>query len=204
MKTKKLFITLGLSILAMSTSACTIDYTYSRSSTEYHVEDNMVSRMISADYGRHIQNQVTFLYGTALMPINPSDCGVSTFVVGDQVEIHYTGYCYEEESYPSRFTLKKDQITNIEIFPATIVEYELNPVPGDAEKIDIVPTEGFEGYTMITAEYVINEDKTYVTKEAFLETASAGTKLYGVNPSAFNSLNVIAFYSYNPRPETVK
>ena len=202
MKTKKLFITLGLSILAMSTTACTFNFFYS--SSHYQEEDNMVSRMINADYGRHIQDRVTFLYGTALMPINPSDCGVSNFVIGDQVEIHYTGYCYEEESYPSRFTLKKDQITKIDIFPATIVEYELNPVPGDAENLDIVPTEGFEGYTMITAEYVINEDKTYVTKEAFLETASAGTELYGVNPSAFNSLNVIAFYSYNPRPEAVK
>ena len=74
------------------------------------------------------------------------------------------------------------------------------PVPGDAEKKDLVPTEEFKGYTMVSAEYVINEDGTFVSLESFMKTAKADTKLYGSNPASFNSLNVTTLFSYNPRP----
>jgi hypothetical protein len=80
------------------------------------------------------------------------------------------------------------------------VEYLVTNVPGDAEKKDLIPTEELKGYTMVSAEYVINEDGTFVSLESFMKTAEADTKLYGSNPATFNSFNVTALYSYNPRP----
>jgi hypothetical protein len=196
MKTNKLLISIGLPLIALSVSACS----FSTSSTEVHKTENMVSRMITPDYGLHVQNHVSLLFGTALIPFKLSDFGIDKIVAGDQLEINYTGDYLEYETYPSRIDTSKMQVASMKLYEARIVEYLVTNVPGDAEKKDLIPTEELKGYTMVSAEYVINEDGTFVSLESFLKTAEVGTKLYGSNPASFNSLNVTALYSYNPRP----
>ena len=198
MKTNKLLINIGLPLIALSISACSY-LPFSR--TEVHETGNyMISRMITPDYGLHVQEHVTLLFGTALIPFKLSDFGINNIVAGDQLEIHYTGDYLEYQTYPSRIDTNKMNVTSMNLYEARIVEYLVLPVPGDAEKKDLVPTEGFEGYTMISAEYVINEDGSFVAKDEYLKTAEAGSKLYGSNPAIMNSLNVTVLYSYNPRP----
>ena len=198
MKTNKILVNIGLPLIALSISACSY---LPISRTEVHETGNyMISRMITPDYGLHVQDHVTLLFGTALIPFKLSDFGINNIVAGDQLEIHYSGDYLEYQTYPSRIDTSKMSVTSMKLYEARIAEYLVLPVPGDAEKKDLVPTEEFKGYTMVTAEYVINEDGTFVSLESFLKTAVADTKLYGSNPASFNSLNVTTLYSYNPRP----
>ena len=198
MKTNKLLVNIGLPLIALSISACSY---LPISRTEVHETGNyMISRMITPDYGLHVQDRVTLLFGTALIPFKLSDFGIDKIVAGDQLEINYTGVYLEYETYPSRIDTSKMSVISMNLYEARIAEYLVLPVPGDAEKKDLAPTEEFKGYTMISAEYVINEDGTFVSLESFMKTAKADTKVYGSNPASFNSLNVTALYSYNPRP----
>ena len=197
MKTNKLLINIGLPLIALSVSACSF---LPISRTEVHETGNyMISRMITPDYGLHVQEHVTLLFGTALIPFKLSDFGINNIVAGDQLEINYTGDYLEYQTYPSRIDTNKMNVTSMNLYEARIVEYELTPIPGSGD-LDLVPTEGFKGYTMISAEYVINEDGSFIAKDEYLKTAEVGSKLYGSNPAIMNSLNVTVLYSYNPRP----
>lgn len=198
MKTNKLLINIGLPLIALSISACSF---LPISRTEVHkTGEIMISRMITPDYGLHVQEHVTLLFGTALIPFKLSDFGINNIVAGDQLEITFTGDYLEYETYPSSIDTSKMSVISMKLYEARIAEYLVLPVPGDAEKKDLVPTEEFKEYRMISAEYVINEDGTFVSLESFMKTAEADTKLYGSNPASFNSFNVTALYSYNPRP----
>lgn len=196
MKVRKLLVNIGLPLIALSISACS----FSMSKEEIHEEKKVTSRMITPDYGLHIQEHVSLLFGTALIPFKLSDFGIDNIVAGDQLEINYTGDYLEYESYPSRIDTSMMQVTSMKLYEARIVEYLVMIVPGDTEKKDLIPAEEFKEYRMISAEYVINEDGTFVSFESFMKTAEMDTKLYGSNPASFNSFNVTALYSYNPRP----
>ena len=196
MKMNKILIHIGLPLIALSISACS----FSSSEEEIHGEKKVTSRMITPDYGLHVQEHVTLLFGTALIPFKLSDFGINNIVAGDHLEINYIGDYIEYESYPSRIDTSKMHVTSMNLYEARMVEYLVKNVPGDAEKKELAPTEDFKGYTMVSAEYVINEDGTYVSLESFMKTAEADTKLYGSNPASFNSFNVTTLYSYNPRP----
>lgn len=195
MKVSKLLVNIGLPLIALSISACS----FSMSKEEIHEEKKVTSRMITPDYGLHIQEHVSLLFGTALIPFKLSDFGIDNIVAGDQLEINYTGDYLEYESYPSRIDTSMMQVTSMKLYEARIVEYLVMIVPGDTEKKDLIPAEEFKEYRMISAEYVINEDGTFVSFESFMKTAETDTKLYGSNPATFNSFNVTALYSYNPR-----
>lgn len=196
MKVSKLLVNIGLPLIALSISACS----FSMSKEEIHEEKKVTSRMITPDYGLHIQEHVSLLFGTALIPFKLSDFGINNIVAGDQLEINYTGDYLEYNSYPSRIDTSMMQVTSMKLYEARIVEYLVMIVPGDTEKKDLIPAEEFKEYRMISAEYVINEDGTFVSFESFMKTAEMDTKLYGSNPASFNSFNVTALYSYNPRP----
>lgn len=198
MKTNKLLINIGSPLIALSISACSF---LPISRIEVHETGKyMTSRMITPDYGLHVQEHVTLLFGTALIPFKLSDFGINNIVAGDQLEINYTGDYFEYETYPSSIDTSNMSVISMNLYEARIVEYDVLVVPGDPEKKDLVPTKGYYSSAMVSAEYVINEDGTFVSLESFKKTAEADTKLYGSNPASFNSFNVTALYSYNPRP----
>ena len=193
MKMNKILIHIGLPLIALSISACS----FSTSKEEIHGEKKVSSRMITPDYGLHVQEHVTLLFGTALIPFKLSDFGINNIVAGDHLEINYIGDYIEYESYPSRIDTSKMHVTSMKLYEARIAEYEVTVESGTKT---LEPTEEFNGYRMISAEYVIYEDGSFVTKEKFLETVEVGTKVYGSNPAEFNSFNVTTLFSYNPRP----
>ena len=197
MKTNKKIITLGLLLTALSISACAVQQ--SSNSKQAPEEEQTVGRTITVDFGTHIKDRATLLFGTALIPFKVSDYGISELIAGDYLEVSFTGEYIELLTYPSTIDMRKITVTNIKLYEASIAEYELTPIPGSGD-LDLVPTEEFKGYTMISAEYVINEDGSFTAKDEYLKTAEAGSKLYGSNPAIMNSLNVAFLYSYNPRP----
>ena len=139
------------------------------------------------------------LFGAALIPFNVSEFGITELIAGDYLEVSFTGEYIELLTYPSTIDMRTITVTGMKLYEARMAEYVLTPIPGSGD-LDLVPTEEFKEYRTISAEYVINEDGTFVSLESFMKTAEADTKLYGSNPATFNSFNVTALYSYNPRP----
>ena len=197
MKTNRRIITLGLLLTALSISACSVQQ--SNSSKQAPEEEQTVGRTITVDFGTHIKDRATLLFGTALIPFKVSDYGITELIAGDYLEVSFTGEYIELLTYPSTIDMRTITVTGMKLYEARMAEYELTPIPGSSD-LDLVPTEEFKGYTMISAEYVINEDGSFTTKDEYLKTAEAGSKLYGSNPAIMNSLNVSFLYSYNPRP----
>lgn len=200
MKTNRRIITLGLLLTALSISACAVQQ--SNSNNQAKLEEQTIGKTITADFGTHIKDEVTLLFGTALIPFKTSEYGINELVVGDYLEVSYTGEYIELLTYPSTIDMRTITVKGMKLYEARMAEYVLTPVPGSGD-LDLVPTEEFNGYTMISAEYVINEDGSFITKDEYLKTAEAGSKLYGSNPAIINSLNVTVLYSYNPRPNHV-
>ena len=78
-------------------------------------EVNLMSRYITADYGFHIKDKVTFLLYDSLIPqeiINHEHVRVP-LVVGDQITIKYTGQIISHETYPSTLDLSKASIKGV-------------------------------------------------------------------------------------------
>lgn len=197
MKTNRRIISLGLLLTALSISACAVQQ--SSNSKQAPEEEQTVGRTITVDFGTHIKDRATLLFGTALIPFKVSDYGISELIAGDYLEVSFTGEYIELLTYPSTIDMRTITVTGMKLYEARLAEYELTPIPGSGD-LDLVPTEEFKGYTMISAEYVINEDGSFTAKDEYLKTAEAGSKLYGSNPAIMNSLNVAFLYSYNPRP----
>ncbi len=197
MKTNRRIITLGILLTALSISACAVQQ--SSNSKQAPEKEQTVGKSITADFGVHIKDQVTLLFGTALIPFKVGDYGISELIVGDYLEVSFTGEYIELLTYPSTIDMRTITVTGMKLYEARMAEYELTPIPGSGD-LDLVPTEGFEGYTMISAEYVINQDGSFIAKDEYLKTAEAGSKLYGSNPAIMDSLNITVLYSYNPRP----
>ena len=200
MKTNRRIITLGILLTALSISACAVQQ--SSNSKQAPEEEQTVGKSITADFGVHIKDQVTLLFGTALIPFKVSDYGISELIVGDYLEVSFTGEYIELLTYPSTIDMRTITVTGMKLYEARLAEYDLTPIPGSGD-LEPVPTEEFKGYTMISAEYVINEDGSFIAKDEYLKTAEAGNKLYGSNPAIIDSLNVTVLYSYNPRPNHV-
>ena len=197
MKTNKLLINIGLPLIALSISACAVQQ--SNNSKQAKLEEQTVGKSITVDFGTHIKDRATLLFGAALIPFNVSEFGITELIAGDYLEVSFTGEYIELLTYPSTIDMRTITVTGMKLYEARMAEYVLTPIPGSGD-LDLVPTEEFKEYRTISAEYVINEDGTFVSLESFMKTAEADTKLYGSNPATFNSFNVTALYSYNPRP----
>ena len=85
-------------------------------------------------------------------------------------------------------------VKEIKVWHAEIIEFELVPTPGDSEHLELVPTNPEARCGAFLETKVINEDRSFQE----LNTYQASTKIYGVIPATFDSLNVYALYSYNP------
>lgn len=197
MKTNKRFITLSLLLTALSISACAVQQ--SNGNKQAEPEEQTIGKSITVDFGTHIKDRATLLFGTALIPFKVSDYGISELVAGDYLEVSFTGEYMEYLTYPSQIDMRTITVTGMKLYEARLTEYVLTPVPGSGD-LDLVPTEEYKYYTMITAEYVIKEDGSFVSKDEYLKTAEPGSKLYGSNPAIVDSLNVNVLYTFNPRP----
>ena len=146
---------------------------------------------IYADYGEHIEDKVTLLLGSSLIPFNKDKYNIDALVVGDFVEISYTGELYIRETYPSTWSMNKINIKDVKVTHGKILEYEVAENPGGGTSLRALTDDSYD----FACPHVINEDNTYTN---YYTTLPVGTKVYGVNPSHFASKTILAFYSYNP------
>ena len=163
----------------------------SSSSSDNPEEIKTIARDINVDYGLHVEGKATLLFDDMLIPFNYKDYNIDYLAAGDYVEVSYKGVWQIRETYPATVDLD-GEIVDVKVNHGHIFEFEVAANPGGGTSLRILDSSITPGNFLTT--YCINLDGTF----DYLTNYSVGTKIYGINPASFNSLNVLAFYSYNP------
>ena len=151
-----------------------------------------ITLSINADYGVHQEGFVTLLLGDSLLPFSPNDYGIDCLVVGDSVELLYTGEWMVQSTYPSTIVGDLISISAVNVTHGRSVLFEIAQVPGGgytSKPVD--PNAHIGGYSTRNC---IEEDGTFQT----IDSLGPGTRFYGIVPADKEEGKIAAFYSYDP------
>ena len=154
-------------------------------------EIKTIARDINVDYGLHVQDKATLLFGDMIIPFNYKDYNIDYLAAGDYVEVSYKGEWLIRETYPATLALD-GEIVDVKVTHGRIFEFEVAENPGGGKSLRILDSSITPGNYLTTN--CINRDGTF----DYLTNYPVGTRIYGINPASYNSRNIIAFYSYNP------
>jgi len=154
-------------------------------------EIKTIARDINVDYGLHVQDKATLLFGDMIIPFNYKDYNIDYLAAGDYVEVSYKGEWLIRETYPATVALD-GEIVDVKVTHGRIFEFEVAQNPGGGKSLRILDSSITPGNYLTTN--CINRDGTF----DYLTNYPVGTRIYGINPASYNSRNIIAFYSYNP------
>lgn len=154
-------------------------------------EIKTIARDINVDYGLHVQDKATLLFGDMIIPFNYKDYNIDYLAAGDYVEVSYKGERLIRETYPATVALV-GEIMDVKVTHGRIFEFEVAENPGGGKSLRILDSSITPGSHLTTN--CINRDGTF----DYLTNYPVGTRIYGINPASYNSRNIIAFYSYNP------
>lgn len=154
-------------------------------------EIKTIARDINVDYGLHVQDKATLLFGDMIIPFNYKDYNIDYLAAGDYVEVSYKGEWLIRETYPATIALD-GEIVDVKVTHGRIFEFEVAENPGGGKSLRILDSSITPGNHLTTN--CINRDGTF----DYLTNYPVGTRIYGINPASYNSRNIIAFYSYNP------
>ena len=163
----------------------------SSSSSSNPDEIKTIANDINVDYGLHVQDKATLLFGDMIIPFNYKDYNIDYLAAGDYVEISYKGEWLIRETYPATVALD-GEIVDVKVTHGRIFEFEVAENPGGGKSLRILDSSITPGNHLTTN--CINRDGTF----DYLTNYPVGTRIYGINPASYNSRNIIAFYSYNP------
>lgn len=154
-------------------------------------EIKTIARDINVDYGLHVQDKATLLFGDMIIPFNYQDYNIDYLAAGDYVEVSYKGEWLIRETYPATVALD-GEIVDVKVTHGRIFEFEVAENPGGGKSLRVLDSSITPGNHLTTN--CINRDGTF----DYLTNYPVGTRIYGINPASYNSLSVLAFYSYNP------
>ena len=163
----------------------------SSSSSSNPDEIKTIANDINVDYGLHVQDKATLLFGDMIIPFNYKDYNIDYLAAGDYVEVSYKGEWLIRETYPATVALD-GEIVDVKVTHGRIFEFEVAENPGGGKSLRILDSSITPGNHLTTN--CINRDGTF----DYLTNYPVGTRIYGINPASYNSRNIIAFYSYNP------
>ena len=163
----------------------------SSSSSSNPDEIKTIAKDINVDYGLHVQDKATLLFGDMIIPFNYKDYNIDYLAAGDYVEVSYKGEWLIRETYPATVALD-GEIVDVKVTHCRIFEFEVAENPGGGKSLRILDSSITPGNYLTTN--CINRDGTF----DYLTNYPVGTRIYGINPASYNSLSVLAFYSYNP------
>ena len=149
---------------------------------------SILSRNITIDYGLHVSDRVTELFGGAIIPTEIREKAGTPLIAGDEVRVSFTGEWLEQETYPSTIVMKDVQIQSVEVTHLPIVECELVANPGGG--ISLLPTSHDILLGAFLTPYVIHLDGSFND----LNDGSVGEKVYAVSQDG----DVLAIYDYEP------
>ena len=164
---------------------------YSSNNEPYEIGVRTIARDINVDYGLHVQDKATLLFGDMIIPFNYKDYNIDYLAAGDYVEVSYKGEWLIRETYPATVALD-GEIVDVKVTHGRIFEFEVAENPGGGKSLRILDSSITPGNHLTTN--CINRDGTF----DYLTNYPVGTRIYGINPASYNSRNIIAFYSYNP------
>lgn len=164
---------------------------YSSNNDPYEIGVRTIARDINVDYGLHVQGKTTLLFGDMIIPFNYKDYNIDYLAAGDYVEVSYKGEWLIRETYPATVALD-GEIVDVKVTHGRIFEFEVAENPGGGKSLRILDSSLTPGNYLTTN--CINRDGTF----DYLTDYPVGTRIYGINPASYNSLSVLAFYSYNP------
>lgn len=179
MKGKRKALLLVVSSLFAGLSSC------SQEGTE---PPSILSRSITIDYGLHVSDRVTELFGGAIIPAEIREKAGTPLIAGDEVRVFFTGEWFEQETYPSTIVMKDVQIQSVEVTHLPIVECELVANPGGG--ISLLPTSHDILLGAFLTPYLIHLDGSFNDWNA----ESVGEKVYAVSQDG----DVLAIYDYDP------
>lgn len=154
-------------------------------------EIKTIARDLNVDYGLHVQDKATLLFGDMIIPFNYKDYNIDYLAAGDYVEVSYKGEWLIRETYPATVALD-GEIVDVKVTHGRIFEFEVAENPGGGKSLRILDSSITPGNHLTTN--CINRDGTF----DYLTNYPVGTRIYGINPASYNSLSILAFYSYDP------
>ena len=149
---------------------------------------SILSRNITIDYGLHVSDRVTELFGGAIIPTEIREKAGTPLIAGDEVRVFFTGEWFEQETYPSTIVMKDVQIQNVEVTHLPIVECELGANPGGG--ISLLPTSHDILLGAFLTPYLIHLDGSFNDWNA----EPVGKQVYAVSQNG----DILALYDYDP------
>lgn len=158
------------------------------------LEEKVIEMSIIPDYGNHIKDKVTLLLDGSIIPFKNETYNISKLIAFDVVEITYTGTYIVNETYPSTIDTKKMHIKNVELlYRGGIYEFSIT-TNEYGEKVLFNEDSKSYARNELFEQKCINGDNSF----QLINTYDVGTKIYGINPPYYSSINISAFYSFNP------
>lgn len=144
------------------------------------------------DYGKIVENKVTLLYDSSYISNDLSKFNInkSDLKAGDIVEFTFNGEFDVLESYPEQIRFEDNQIIDVELFKANIVNFTVYSVPGGG--YDIVADDG-KNYKL--PKNLIYEDNFTSTKNIYPDLRIVGTMPYN---STTNMIEALYAINYDP------
>lgn len=150
---------------------------------------SILSRSITIDYGLHVSDRVTELFGGAIIPAEIREKAGTPLIAGDEVRVSFTGEWLEQETYPSTIVMKDVQIQSVEVTHLPIVECVLAVIPCGGG-IGLLPTSDDILLGSFLTPYVIHLDGSFND----LNDESVGKQVYAVSQNG----DILALYDYDP------
>ncbi len=143
------------------------------------------TQTINIDYGQHIKDHTTLLFGYSNLFFDIKDYGIENLYAGDIVTVYYTGTMMIKDIYPGVVVLD-GKIEKVEVLPADKVSLEVVPVPGGG--YDILSNDNHR--YILPDNYVVEPNNYYSIDKLY-----DGLKFMGTISKEKSSFTLDALYA---------
>lgn len=166
-----------------------IDYDTSKVNNEVFTYEVMMNY----DYGTHIKDVATLLFNYSYVDVDLTKYNINDLKAGDVVKFYYKGELYILETYPGQILLTDDQIVNVELFKANIINFTAYQVPGGGYNII-----SDDGKTYKLPEYIVYGDNFTSINNVYQDLKLQGTMVHNATDN-----KIVALYAIDYDPSKV-
>ena len=149
------------------------------------------SLVVNGDYGVHVQGKVTYLLAGSTIFFNYDEYDIEELILGDIVEIEYTGELYIQDSYPSKIVIN-GKLKDVDVEEAEIIKVSYNGV-------NLVADDN-RGYTFENVpQYVVKDGSGSFVSLEEMEVNATLYATYRENNVKNKTVYVDGLYAYLPR-----
>lgn len=173
--------------------ACATIFTFFGASCDngLFADKKQASLVVNGDYGVTVQGKVTYLLAGSSIFFNYDEYDIEELILGDVVEIEYTGEMLIRESHPSQIVIT-GKLKDVDVDEAEIIQVSYDGVN--------IVAENKHGYTFENVpQYVIKDGSGNFVA---LEEIAVNTTLYATyceNNAKGKTISLDGLYAYLPR-----